>query len=107
MSATKCSPKMITVHKVDSSETVNPINDINKNLQMVSARATLDSCNDTQVQEEPPKMPEPLPDPNVRYAGLMEGYQAPYMYNNIDQTVQFLIIVFFGAGAYALFKGLK
>jgi hypothetical protein len=101
----RCSPKMISIHKIDSSKTKTPLDDINKDLQMLNARATMDACNDTQIKEEPPKMPEPSPDPNVRFLNLMEGYTAKD--RNIDQTIQFLIVVFFGVGAYALFKGLK
>ena len=101
----KCSPKTVTIQKIDTSQTVTPLDTINKDLQMLSGRATMDACNDTQVKQESPNEPTPPSDPNVRYLNLTEGYTATD--KNIDQTIQFLIVVFFGVGAYALFKGLK
>ena len=117
---TNCRPAVVQIHKVSGTRETTKLDMINEQLQMTSAKATNDSCNDAQVNEEPPQKPLPPTNPGDDYSKFMkDSYKKPnptsiedftnmvYYNNNLNQTIQFLIVVLFGSGAYALWRATK
>jgi hypothetical protein len=154
MPNTNCRPKVVQVHKVSGTKEMTEIDKINQRLQMTSAKATNDACNDAQVNEEPPSRPPPPTNPDDHYNKFMgstystappsesetptvtptttlsetpavtpisekdkqeqqqqdleEDFTNMIYYNHqLNQTIQFLIVVLFGSGAYALWRATK
>ena len=150
--STNCRPKVVQIHKVSGTKETTEIDKINQRLQMTSAKATNDACNDAQVNEEPPSRPPPPTNPDDHYNKFMgssysaapssettptvtpttaltetpavtpvsekekqqqqeqieEDFRDMIYYNNqLNQTIQFLIVVLFGSGAYALWRATK
>jgi len=109
-----CRPVVVQVHKVSGTRETTQLDKISEQLQMTSAKATNDSCNDAQVNEEPPQKPLPPTNPGDDYKQFMknsnkiEKFRDMAYYNsNLNQTIQFLIVVLFGSGAYALWRATK
>jgi hypothetical protein len=104
-----CNPGTAKITKVDGTQYKTPLDSISEELSILSAKATTDQCNDAQIGEEPPAPPKPPKDPNQRYNELMVENMADYtQFNtNINQTIQFLIVLFLGSAGVALWKSCK
>jgi len=70
---TNCRPAVVQVHKVSGTRETTPLDKVNQRLQMTSAKANNDACNDAQVNEEPPQQPLPPTKPDDDYLQFMKS----------------------------------
>jgi hypothetical protein len=106
-----CNPGSAKITKVDGTTYKTPLDSISEELSILSSKATVDQCNDAQIGEEPPAPPKPPKDPNERINNFlkenMQDYSMIYNESNINQTIQFIIILFLGTAGVALWKSYK
>jgi hypothetical protein len=109
LSSKICNPGIAKISKIDGTTYKTPLDSISEELSILSAKATNDQCNDAQIGEEPPAPSNPPKDPNDRYNELIKENMADYIQTNtnINQTIQFLIVLFLGSAGIALWKSYK
>ena len=104
-----CNPGTAKISKIDGTIYKTPLDSISEELSIISAKATNDQCNDSEIGEEPPSPPKPPKDPNQRYNDLIKENMEDYVKfdTSVNQTIQFLIILFLGSAGICLWKSYK